>query len=88
LAQDIQLGFHRDTGKFVSDVPDHLEILRGHVGISGNGYDVMKLAPSRDSTVRMLNFCMLDVKGSRDSDMLGLRKLKAHPWLRDWAGFE
>jgi len=86
LAQDIQLGFHRDTGRFVSDVPDHLEILRGHVGISGNGYEVMKLAPSRDSTVRMLNFCMLDVRGSRDSDMLGIRKLKAHPSLAQRLG--
>ncbi|KAK4149441.1 hypothetical protein C8A00DRAFT_46941 [Chaetomidium leptoderma] len=49
-------------GDFVPDVPDHLGTLRGRGRISAN--EMIRLGPSRDSTVRMLNFCMQDVRGS------------------------
>ncbi|KAK4038466.1 hypothetical protein C8A01DRAFT_47926 [Parachaetomium inaequale] len=75
LVRDIQLGFRRDTGRFVPDVPDH---------VSAN--DVIRLGPSRDSTLRMLNFCMLDVRSSRDTCLLGVPATASHPWLKYWAG--
>ncbi|AEO54496.1 hypothetical protein MYCTH_2123392 [Thermothelomyces thermophilus ATCC 42464] len=56
LVRDVQLGFRKDTGRFVPNVPDHLGTLRGRGRISAN--EMIRLGPSRDSTLRMLNFCM------------------------------
>lgn len=81
---DVQLGFRKDTGRFVPDVPDDLGTLRGRGRISTN--EVMRLGPSRDSTIRMLNFCMQDVRGDRDTRLLGVLVTASHPWLKYWAG--
>ncbi|KAK0733051.1 hypothetical protein B0T26DRAFT_736122 [Lasiosphaeria miniovina] len=55
LVQDVQLGFRNDTGRFIPNVPDHLGTLHGHGRIAAS--EVIRLEASRDSTVRMLNFC-------------------------------
>jgi hypothetical protein len=81
LVQDVQLGFRRDTGRFVADVPDHVgTLLRGRGRIAAS--EVIRLGPSRDSTLRMLNFCMLDVRGGRDACLLGVPATPTHPWLK------
>ena len=84
LVQDVQLGFRKDTGRFVPGVPDHLGTLRGRGRISAN--EAIRLGPSRDATLRMLNFCMQDVRGGRDTCLLGVSVTKSHPWLKYWAG--
>lgn len=84
LVQDVQLGFRKDTGRFVPDVPDHLGTLRGRGRISAN--EVIRLGPSRDSALRMLNFCMQDVRGGRDTCLLAVSATASHPWLKYWAG--
>jgi hypothetical protein len=86
LVQDIQRGFRQDTGRFVPDVPDNLGTLRGRGRISANS--LIKLKPSRDSTVSMLNFCALNVTGGRDTALLGVSVTASHPWVKYWAGVE
>ncbi|KAK0734485.1 hypothetical protein B0T26DRAFT_670776 [Lasiosphaeria miniovina] len=84
LVQDVQLGFRKDTGRSVPDVPDHLGTLRGRGRISAN--EVIRLGPSRDSTLRMLNFYMQDVRDGRDACLLGVSATASHPWLKYCAG--
>ncbi|KAI1502668.1 hypothetical protein F5X99DRAFT_407744 [Biscogniauxia marginata] len=86
IVRDVQLGFRRDTVRFVIDVPDSLELdfvdqLTGR----DNG---IKLAPTRESTLRMIHYCMEDISGDRDTDISTMYGAKVHPWLKYWRGLE
>lgn len=87
--QDVQLGFRKDiqdTGRYVADVPDCLELNRGGQFTEHNG-DI-KLAPSRESTLRMIHYCMEDISGDLDAEISLVEGAKAHPWLKYWRGLE
>ncbi|KAK4139315.1 uncharacterized protein C8A04DRAFT_40834 [Dichotomopilus funicola] len=62
ILRDVQLGFRRDTDRFVPDVPDRLKMYSAR---RRAGHDsVIKLEPSRKSTLRMINSCVEDTPGS------------------------
>ena len=86
LLSDIQLGFRRDTGKFVEDVPDRLGTTRGRGRISAD--EVIKLEPSMQSTLRMVADCMMEVSGDQDTCILAVPGAVTHPWLKGWRGLE
>ncbi len=83
MLQDVQLGFRRDTGRFISNVPDHLETIRGRGRVGNN---VIKAEPSKESTLRMMTWCMLDDGGDRDTSILAMPRIASHPWLKYWSG--
>ncbi|KAK4113739.1 hypothetical protein N656DRAFT_788667 [Canariomyces notabilis] len=70
FVHNIQLGFRKDTGRFVSDVPDCLDKVPAKRP-SGHRGDI-KLEPSRASTLRMIHYCMEDVGGDRDISILAV----------------
>ncbi|KAH6628120.1 hypothetical protein F5144DRAFT_297029 [Chaetomium tenue] len=86
LLRDVQLGFRQDTGRFVANVPDHLETVRGRGRISST--EVIKLEPSMESTLRMLGDFIMEVNGDRDRCLLAIPGATDHPWLKDWRGRE
>ncbi|KAL2020761.1 hypothetical protein VTK56DRAFT_7959 [Thermocarpiscus australiensis] len=86
VVRDVQLGFRRDTGRFVEDVPDRLEIIR--VSRPAGYNDDVKLAPSKESTLRMISYCMEDVSGDRDTSITAVHGARTHPWLKHWRGLE
>jgi hypothetical protein len=84
FVHNLQLGFRKDTGRFVSDVPDCLDKVPAKRP-SGHRGDI-KLEPSRASTLRMIHYCMEDVGGDRDISILAVPGATAHPWLKHWGG--
>ncbi|KAK3903204.1 hypothetical protein C8A05DRAFT_14821 [Staphylotrichum tortipilum] len=82
LHYDVQLGFRRDTGRFVANVPDYLDITRARGRRARHGS--IKIEPSRASTVRMVSHCMQDITGDIDTAILALPGADDHPWLKDW----
>ncbi|KAF2962891.1 hypothetical protein GQX73_g10683 [Xylaria multiplex] len=83
---DIQLGFRKDTGRFVIDVPDSLEL--NHPDQLTGCNNVIKLTPSRESTLRMITYCIEDICGDRDTNISTVCGAKVHPWLKYWRGLE
>lgn len=84
---DVQLRFRRDTGRFVTDIPDHLDMVHVRRRVTGHNADV-KLTPSKESTLRMISFCLEDVCGDREEGVLAMPGITAHPWLKYWRGLE
>lgn len=84
--RDIQLGFRKDTGRFISGIPDHLERKRTR-GFAKCIVDI-KLEPSLQSTLRMIHYCMEDATGDRDTAISIIPGAKVHPWLKGWRGLE
>ncbi|KAK4143142.1 uncharacterized protein C8A04DRAFT_37693 [Dichotomopilus funicola] len=68
---DVQRGFRRDTGRFVEDVPDHLDVTRARGRRARHGS--IKMEPSRASTSRMVSHSILALPGA-----------DSHPWVKDW----
>lgn len=86
--QDVQLGFRRDTGRFVADVPDNLETISvKDEDLRCPGSDI-KLEPSYQSTRWMLNSCVQDSSGDRDADIAAMPGFQSYPWLKEWRGLE
>ncbi|KAI0430730.1 hypothetical protein F5Y09DRAFT_220431 [Xylaria sp. FL1042] len=86
LVRDTQLGFRMDTGRFVAGVPDHLELnCLNQLSIYNTN---IKLAPSKESTLRMIRYCIEDISGDRDTDISSISGAKLHPWLKYWRGLE
>lgn len=83
---DVQLGFRRETSRFVANVLDRLETVRGRGRISST--EVIKLKPSMESTLHMLGDCIMEVSGDRDRCILAMPGATAHPWLKGWRGLE
>ncbi|KAH6624081.1 hypothetical protein B0J18DRAFT_478435 [Chaetomium sp. MPI-SDFR-AT-0129] len=79
---DVQRGFRRDTGRFVEDVPDHLDVTRARGRRARHGS--IKMEPSRASTSRMVSHCMQDITGDSDRAILALPGADSHPWVKDW----
>ncbi len=84
--REMQLGFRKDTGRFIEDVPDELGMVRARGRRPRRGE--IKLEPSRLSTLRMLAHCMEDVSGDSDGGILAMPGVREHPWLREWWGLE
>ncbi|KAI3335385.1 hypothetical protein F4824DRAFT_501008 [Ustulina deusta] len=86
-SQDIQYGFRRDTGRFVQDIPDQLGLIR--VGREQNrGILEMKVAPSKEATLRTLALAVEDVVGDVHLSNAYLDGLEGHSWLKHWRGLE
>ncbi|KAL2176555.1 uncharacterized protein P884DRAFT_260573 [Thermothelomyces heterothallicus CBS 202.75] len=86
VLRDVQLGFRRDTNRFVPDVPDRLKTYSARRRAGRNS--VIKLEPSKTSTLRMIDACVEDVCGDRDACILAMPGAMSHPWLKDWRGLE
>ncbi|KND91545.1 hypothetical protein TOPH_03868 [Tolypocladium ophioglossoides CBS 100239] len=85
LVRDTQLGFQKDTGRFTKDVPDRLEMVRA----SDHGVvDDIKLIPSKNSTLRMMSYCLMDASGDRGADISAVVGSNSHRWLKGWRGLE
>lgn len=85
--REIQLGFRRDTGRFVPNVPDRLELIDGPDVRRSQKHEI-KLEPSKQSTLNMLHYAVEDLNGDRDWAILGMAGAETHPWLKDWRGLE
>lgn len=85
MTKDIQYGFRHDTGRFLSDVPDNLDMAPADEDARPDevAAENIKLEPSLQATLRMIGHCMDDVDGE---GYLGVEvdEAKKHPWLRDW----
>ena len=55
-------------------------------GVGGSGTNVIKAEPSKESTLRMMTWCMLDDGGDRDTSILAMPRIASHPWLKYWSG--
>lgn len=88
MTKDIQHGFRRDTGRFLPDVPDNLDMAPADQDAKSGEIVIgdIKLEPSLQATLRMIGHCMDDVDGE---GYLGVEvdEAKKHPWLRDWRWF-
>lgn len=82
--RDVQVGFRKETRRFIADIPDHLEMMGRQAG-AGSHEDI-KLAPSREATLRMTYYCLEGVGG--DVDTKFLPSPESHPWLKGWRGLE
>lgn len=82
----IQRGFRKDTGRFVENIHDDLELLS-----SGKPTEpgIIRLAPSKKATLSMLHHSIQDSLNDRSLDIAAIPGLKKdHPWLEDWRGLE
>lgn len=86
ISRNIQLGFRKDTGRFVQDVADHLDIV--HLDDVTECNDSVNLEPSREATLGMIDYCMEDIMGDRDTDISAVLGARTHPWLEGWRGLE
>lgn len=81
------MGFRRQTGQHVRNVPDNLEI-RAPTKYLDNIF-IGNTRPSKQSTCRMMFFSVEDAAGGRDWGNAGLpverEKLR---WLREWQGLD
>ncbi|KAF5021097.1 hypothetical protein F66182_6886 [Fusarium sp. NRRL 66182] len=84
--QDVQQGFRKDTGRFVEAVTDCLNVI--HLDGMAERSTNANLEPSREATLRMINYCMEDMAGDRDTEVLIIPGAKTHPWLKGWRGLE
>ncbi|KAI1420500.1 hypothetical protein F5Y12DRAFT_719455 [Xylaria sp. FL1777] len=86
--QDIQRGFRRDTGRYVREIPDQLDLIRSEREQDGE-IPEMKVTPSKEATLRMLVLAVEDVVGDihlGNAHLNGL--LEGHRWLKGWRGLE
>ncbi|EPE09309.1 hypothetical protein F503_07085 [Ophiostoma piceae UAMH 11346] len=87
-------GFRADTGRAVQNVPDVLSTPLGtapkrHIGAAAaSGNAVVKLEPSMEATLRMVSFCMADMRGEQDMSLAVLNGIRSHKWLRGWGVFD
>ncbi|OAA57469.1 hypothetical protein SPI_07128 [Niveomyces insectorum RCEF 264] len=89
-------GFQADTGRAVQNVPDVLSTRRSTgpktrtstVAASENPNPIIKLEPSMEATLRMVSFCMADMRGEQDMSLAVLNGIRSHKWLRGWGGFD
>jgi hypothetical protein len=79
----VQKGFREDTGRFVEQIEPNLFVLHRSVG---ENLGRINLAPSKRATLRMLNYCMVEISGDRHRDNAGIPRLNDHPWLEGWRG--
>ena len=89
-AHDEQLGFRKDTGRFIENVPDRLGFItaaNASTGPTGHGLD-LALAPSQESTLQMIFHCTRDITGDMDNNLVVVGGAKSHPWLKHWRGLE
>ncbi|KPM38417.1 hypothetical protein AK830_g8147 [Neonectria ditissima] len=83
------LGFRQDTGRDVKDVPDNLEHRSSGVKCQQECQHDIKLAPSKDSTLKMVFFMVEDVGGGRHWANAAIPADRTqHPWLHDWEGLD
>ncbi|KAI1422461.1 hypothetical protein F5Y12DRAFT_618008 [Xylaria sp. FL1777] len=84
-----QEGFRRDTGRFIEDVPDNLDLLDAAVEDAALAKPhSIKRAASKRTTLAMLDFSVEDVRHDRSLDIAAIPGLtKNHEWLIGWRGF-
>ncbi|KAI0399538.1 hypothetical protein F4802DRAFT_34146 [Xylaria palmicola] len=85
--QDIQYGFRRDTGRFVREIPDQLDLISS-AREQNRGIPDVKVTPSKDATLRMLALAVEDALGEIHLSNAHLDRLEGHGWLKHWRGLE
>lgn len=87
--RNIQRGFRSDTGRFLSNVADNLEMVDvdGSVASDVVSEVELKAEPSLQATLRMLSHCIDDIDGEGYLPV-SFEDAKMHPWLEGWRGFE
>ncbi|KAH7019358.1 hypothetical protein EDB80DRAFT_759635 [Ilyonectria destructans] len=86
ISCNIQLGFRKDNGRFVEEVADCLDTIP--LDDARQCSDNINLEPSREATLKMINYCMGDIMGDRDTEALVVPGARTHPWLEGWRGLE
>ncbi|KAI1773336.1 hypothetical protein F4818DRAFT_443180 [Hypoxylon cercidicola] len=86
-SRDIQYGFCRDTERFVRDIPDQLGLIDSKREQYG-GTPEMRVAPSKEATLRMLALAVEDATGDVHPSNACFGTIEGHRWLRHWRGLE
>ncbi|KAI1760618.1 hypothetical protein GGR53DRAFT_509024 [Hypoxylon sp. FL1150] len=86
-SRDIQHGFRRDTGRFTPDITDRLGLIDSKREQHGEPPE-MKVAPSKEATLRMLALAVEDATGDVHPSKACLGGIEGHRWLRHWRGLE
>ncbi|KAG5812880.1 hypothetical protein H9Q74_008430 [Fusarium xylarioides] len=84
--RNIQEGFRKDTNRFVEAVADCLDVVHSHKGTERS--TDASVEPSREATLRMINYCMEDATGDRDVEISMIPGVRTHPWLKGWRGLD
>lgn len=81
---DVQLGFRRDTGRFV-DIYDDLEVVepKGYQSHEKGKISVLK-GPSVVAVGRMLSFFMMTVSGNMAECNAAMPGFEKHKWQKRW----
>jgi hypothetical protein len=87
VRQEIQQGFRKDSGRFVGEVADCLDVMPLD-GVVVERSPNVDLEPSREATLRMIAYCMEEMSGDRDAGISTFPGVKTHPWLKGWRGLE
>jgi hypothetical protein len=77
-----QLGFRQDTGRFVDDVPDDLDVVEPP-GRPPGPVTVRK-RPSIVAVGQMLSFFMSDVRGGIHESTAAMPGFEKHKWQKNW----
>ncbi|KAI3326646.1 hypothetical protein HD806DRAFT_487786 [Xylariaceae sp. AK1471] len=82
----IQRGFREDTGRFVENIQNDLELSSSR---EPSKPGTSRLAPSKKATLSMLHHSIQDSLNDRSLDIACIPKLKKdHAWLEGWRGLE